>query len=109
MGRTALGQVDAPIGAGRDRLQLALGRGRDGDGQRLLGLRIGAAWILGQIERQPVRRQLGDGDAQVGRTVRDLPAMIEGHRRSGDQHALGPPEPRLGFRLELGCHGPCNR
>ncbi len=97
MRRAALGQVEAPIGRGRDRLEAALRRARDRDRERRLGARVGLARVAvaeGREADEPIARQLHDLGAQGGRALGHCPPMREAPRGPGQDDVPGRPELR---------------
>jgi hypothetical protein len=90
----ALGQIDPPVGAGRDRLQRQLRRWGHHDRQRPLGLGVGLARVAAN-GGEPIRRQQLDVvDAGSLTALDDGAAVLALVRRSGDQHSLGHPASR---------------
>jgi hypothetical protein len=89
---TAFGEVDPPVGAGGDRLELAFRRRRDDQRQRGLGLSIGAARIVGEVELEAVARQRGDRHAQRGRARDNLGTVLPGQRGRRREQSLRLPE-----------------
>ena len=95
--RAALGEVDAPVGARRDRLQLALRRRADDDGQRRLGPRVGRALVGAPQARDPVAaEELDVVDPGGLDPPQDLGRVRALGGRPGDDDVAGRPEPGAG-------------
>ena len=103
--RAALGQVDAPVCARRDRLQPPFTGRSDDDGQRALGQGVGGAIIVGAQRRQAVACEHVDvRDAGCLAPRDDLRAVRQLERRTGDEHA-SPASTASRSREWQGCRG----
>ena len=85
MRRAALGEVEAPVGRGRDRLQPALRRRGDDDGERRLGRAIGGARVGLDATGQPIAAQLDDLGAERGGTLGDRTTPRQRGRGAGEK------------------------
>ena len=99
--RAPRGEVEAPVGRGRDGLgPHRRGRGH-GDGQRGLGAAVGVGLVLAPEPGDPVARELHDlgahGRGALGHAGRHRPLA----RGPGEEHAARPPGP-LGPHLARG-------
>ena len=92
--RAALGEVDTPVGAGRDRLQLALRRRADDDREGRLGAGVGGALVGAAQARDPVAaEELDVVDAGGRDPPQDLGRVRALGGRPGDDDVAGRPEP----------------
>ena len=96
MGVATFGEVEAPIGGGRDRLQpTPRGRG-DRHRERRLRRAVSRARIVDLGQGEAIARELHDLAAQRRRPLGDCAAMREHARRLRHEHALWPPQARRG-------------
>ena len=107
--RAALGEVDAPVGAGRDRLQLALRRRADDDREGRLGAGVGGALVGAPQAGDPVAaEELDVVDAGGRDPPQDLGRVRALGGRPGDDDVARRPEPGAG-RSERSGHMLFNR
>ena len=96
MRRTSLGDVELPVGAWRNGLQLACAFGSNHHGQRRLCPDI---FLRSVPPRRPVSRfdfELDDLGAEAGRALHDCPPMLPTQCFRRNQDLAGNPQPAVG-------------
>ncbi len=91
MRRASLGQVDPPVGAGRDRLQPPLRGRRNHHRERRLRRRKGASRIVGQPQCEAIAGKRHDFDTLRFSTRDDPSAVREAQRRTRHQQPTRAP------------------